>query len=172
MAKGVQRRRSDLQRIPAMLCGLYRTTVPMRGHADHLGPDQLVMLHDHRPESMPYVLFPARNEDNQWVFEDDPHTAEDADFLLGLVSLRPEGYYVVAHDLALSDDPDHKLAERSLVMVGYTRQGRVLLFPARFQGLTVQFATEGYPFDPDDVLDALTPANFDVPTDGDDRTVH
>lgn len=155
-----------------MECGLYRTTVAMAGHDDHLGAGQLVMLHDHRPEAMPFVLFPAQNEDNRWQFGDEPHAADDADFLTGLLALPEEGYYVLQRTLALSDDPDDTLAERSLVMVGYNRQGHLILFPAQFRGLEMRFPAQGYRFESADVLDALEPANFTVPATGADRTVH
>jgi hypothetical protein len=171
--QGTQRHRRDqLQRIPAMDCGLYRTTVAMAGHDDHLGADQLVMLHDHRPEALPYVLFPAKNEDNRWQFGDEPHAADDAEFLMGLVSLPPEGYYVLKRRLSLSDDPDDGIAERALVMVGYNRQGHVILFPAQFRGLEVRFPPRGYRFESVDVIDALEPANFTVPDGGSERTIH
>lgn len=162
----------ELQRIPAMPCGLYRTTVAMTGHDDHLGADLLVMLHDHRPEGLPYVLFPSSVEDNRWSFQPDGHDAADAEFLSGLVPLPAEGLYVLRRDVAISDDPDDRLTERSLVMVGYNRKGHCILFPARFGGLEVRFPQQGYRFESLDILDALEPVNFEIPSTGQDRVLH
>ncbi len=165
-------RREELQRIPSMPCGLYRSGVAMAGHEDHLGADVLVLLHDHRPDELPSVLFPVNNENNRWAFSTDSHPADDPEFLRGLVALPDEGFYVLNRQLQLSDDPDDRLPEASLVMLGYNRKGHSILFPARFQALQVVFPERGYRFESADILAALEPANFDVPPTGENRSIH
>lgn len=165
-------RREQLQRIPAMGCGLHRTTQPLGGEEDSIGADHLVLLHDHRPEEFPFVALPTHSEDNRWWFAEPGVEAIDADFLESLIPLPDEGYYVLLRDVPLSDDPDNVLRGGGLVMLGYDRRGNCIVYPARFEGLAIHFPEQGYRFDSVDILSALEAANFAEPEPPDERAVH
>jgi len=166
------KRREPLQRIPAMPCGLYRTTLAMPDHEDCVGADLLVMLHDHRPEELPAVCLPAETVENRWLFAEEDHAADDALFLEHLEPLPDEGLYVLQDEIPLSDDPDHVLAAGSLVMVGYDRQGNCILYPARYEGLKIEFPDRGYRFDTGEIFASLEIVNFDIPLAPEDRSIH
>lgn len=162
----------ELQRLAAMPCGLYRTHVALAADPGAVPAGVLIELHDHRPEELPYVQLPAHNHHNRWQFDPDALDAADPDFLLSLEPLPPEGPYVTRRPLALSEDQDDVLSEHALVQLGYDRQGRCILYPARFAGLQIVFPDKGFLFEPHDVLDALEPANFDWPLPDVERVVH
>jgi hypothetical protein len=165
-------RLEELQRLAAMPCGLYRTTVSLKEDPEAIGPGLLVELHDHRPDDLPWVQLPAHSEDNRWHFDPTSYDAADPEFLVSLEPLPPEGLYATRRIVPLSEDADDALAERALVQLSYDRQGRCILFPAAFAGLTIRFPTRGFLFEPADVLDALEPVNFEVPESDSDRVVH
>lgn len=165
-------RREQLQRIPAMPCGLYRTTVAIAGHEDCVGPDLLVMLHDHRPEELPSVSLPEQTADNRWVFSAEDHAADDAHFLEQLEPLPDEGLYALLDDIPLSEDPDHVLVAGALVMVGYDRRGHCILYPARFEGLQISFPERGYRFESPEIFSSIEVVNFDIPLPPEDRSIH
>lgn len=166
------KRREQLQRIPAMPCGLYRTTVAIEGHEDCVGPNVLVMLHDHRPEELPSVSLPEKSVDNRWVFSAEDHAADDAMFLENLEPLPDEGLYALMDDVPLSEDPDHLLLAGTLVMLGYDRRGHSILYPARFVGLQIHFPDRGYRFESTDIFASLEVVNFDIPLPQEDRSIH
>jgi hypothetical protein len=166
------KRREQLQRIPAMPCGLYRTTLAIPGHEQCVGADLLVMLHDHRPEELPSVCLPSESAHNRWIFSDEDHAADDAPFLEHLEPLPDEGLYVLLDQIPLSEDPDHLLPAGSLVMVGYDRRGNCILYPARFEGLQIAFPERGYRFETAEVFASLEVVNFDIPLPSEDRSIH
>lgn len=166
------KRREQLQRIPALGCGLHRTTLSLPGEEDVVGAEALVLLHDHRPEEFPTVSLPTHCEANRWWFAEPGITAEDADFLEALIPLPDEGYYSLLRDVPLSDDPDDILVDGSLVMLGYDRTGNCILYPGRFDGLKIEFPEHGYRFVGVDVLNALERANFNEPASDEDRAIH
>ncbi len=172
MDKDLFQRREQLQRVPAMGCGLHRTTMPLRGHEQEVGPDNLVLLHDHRPEEFPFVALPSHCEQNRWWFAEPGMEAVDADFLEALIPLPDEGFYVLVRDVSLSDDPDDVLRAGALVMLGYDRKGNSLLYPALFEGLVIRFAERGYRFEGTDILGSLEAANFAEPEPPEERAVH
>ena len=172
MDKATFKRREQLQRLPAMGCGLHRTTVPLPGAEDVVGAGALVLLHDHRPDEYPMVAVPTHCEQNRWWFAEPGVPAEDADFLESLIPLPDEGYYVLLQDVALSDDPDDVLLDGTLLMLGYDRGGNCILYPGRFDGLTISFPERGYRFEGVDVLVNLERANFAEPPNHDDRPIH
>lgn len=173
MEDAIWKRREQLQRIPAMGCGLHRTTLPLPGSEAEIGDNSLVLLHDHRPEEFPTVSLPTHCEQNRWWFAEPGIPAEDAEFLDALIPLPDEGFYVLIRDLPLSEDPDDILLDGALVMLGYDRTGNCILYPARFEGLSIAFPDRGYRFETMDVLSALERANFVEPRAEDDgRAIH
>lgn len=166
------KRREQLQRVPAMPCGLYRSTMALPDHEECVGADLLLMLHDHRPEELPSVCLPEENIDNRWHFFEEEHVADHAAFLEALEPLPDEGLYVLTRPIALSDDPDDLLPERSLVMLGYDRHGHCILFPARYEQLSISFPERGYRFENPEILDSLELVNFEVPLPPEDRSIH
>lgn len=172
MSDEAYKRREQLQRIPALGCGLHRTTIALPGSEETVTAEELVLLHDHRPDEFPTVSLPTHCEANRWWFGEPGIAAEDADFLESLIPLPDEGYYALLRDLPLSDDPDDILLDGSLVMLGYDRTGNCILYPGRFEGLAIHFPDRGYRFDGVDVLSALERANFQEPMSDEDRAIH
>ncbi|MBI5608042.1 MAG: hypothetical protein HY902_04120 [Deltaproteobacteria bacterium] len=162
----------EIQRIPAMPCGLYRTGRALTGAEDDVPADTLVHLHDHRPEEWPTVHLPVDQQGIHWQFDDTGCQALDPAFLLDLLPLAPEGWYVLRQPLATGGEADATLPARSLVLLGYNRQAHCILFPAQFGLREVRFAERGFRFEDLAVLEALEPVNFDVPDADTGRIVH
>ena len=156
------KRREQLQRIPAMGCALFRTTVALESSAQQVPSDRLVMLHDHRPDEMPFLQLPDENVENRWQFAEETFAAEEAGFLEGLIPLPDEGLYILTDDIVLSEDPDDILLSRTLVMVGYDVRGGCILFPARAEALSITFPDRGYRFESPDIFGNLEAVGFDV----------
>lgn len=172
MEESKKRPLDELQRLAAMPCGLYRTHLPLASDPESVPAGILVDLHDHRPDELPYVQLPAHNDDNRWQFDPTAYDAADPDFLLSLEPLPPEGLYATLRPVPLSEDQDDVLAERSLVLLGYDRQGRCIVYPAVFSGLQIRFPAKGFLFEDHEVLGSLEAVNFDWPSSESDRVVH
>lgn len=155
-----------------MDCGLYRTGRALAGAEDLITAGALVHLHDHRPDEWPMAHLPKEHRAGRWEFDESGWQVLDAAFLLALVPLPPEGWYSLRLPVATGDEDGQALAARSLVLVGYNRQGHCILFPAQFGEREVRFAERGLRFEDLDVLDALEPVNFDVPADQAARVLH
>ncbi len=166
------KRREQLQRIPAMGCALFRTTVALQSHAQQVPSDRLVMLHDHRPDELPFLQLPDENIENRWQFAEETFAAEEANFLEGLIPLPDEGLYILTDDVVLSEDPDDLLLSRTLVMVGYDVRGCCVLFPARAEGLAITFPDRGYHFESPEIFGNLEAVGFDVVEPPTSRAIH
>ncbi len=162
----------EIQRIPALACGLYRTGRALAKAADAIPAGVLVHLHDHRPEEWPTVHLPGEQLGIHWQFDDEGWQALDPEFLIELEPLAPEGWYVLRQPLATGEGDETVLPARSLVLLGYNRQAHCILFPAQFGLREVRFAERGFRFDDLSVLEALEPVNFDVPDGEAGRIVH
>lgn len=160
----------DLQRLPAMACGLYRTGLSLSGPTQ-IGEKRLVYLHDHRPEEWPTVHLPTELELGRWDFGDGIEVVS-APFLLALEQLPPEGWYVLRQAVLARADDGAELPARSLVALGYNRNGEAILTPAQFGAREVRFGEVGLRFEGADVLDQLEPVNFEVPEDAARRVLH
>lgn len=173
----------DLQRLPAMACGLYRSGAALlaRGSGAALevsrptvvAERRLVYLHDHRPEEWPTVQLPVELQHGRWEFGEEIEVL-DAVFLLALEPLPPEGWYVLRHAVEATSGADGgaELPARSLVMLGYNRNAEPILSPAQFGARELRFGDAGLRFDSPDVLDQLEPVNFEVPEDAARRVLH
>lgn len=168
----------DLQRLPAMACGLYRSGVALAPGGDaaavRVAALRLVYLHDHRPEEWPTVHLPLQLEHERWEFGEGIEVL-DAAFLLALEPLPPEGWYVLRRAVAAAGDGGEGGAElpaRSLVMLGYNRAGDPVLRPGQFGAREVRFGETGLRFEGPEVLDQLEPVNFEVPEDAARRVLH
>jgi hypothetical protein len=162
----------ELQRLPALSCGLYRSRVPLRHEGVAVPPDRLVYLHDHRPEEWPRLHLPETLLAGGWRFEENGFDVTDAAFLQELLPLPAEGWYSLRQAVHTGADGDAPLPARALVLVGYNRQGHCILFPAQFGEREVRFGQRGLRFADPAVLDALEPVNFEVPEAWGDRVVH
>ena len=160
----------DLQRLPAMACGLYRTGQGLDGPSP-VGEMRLVYLHDHRPEEWPTVHLPTELTLGRWDFGEGIDVLH-APFLLALEQLPPEGWYVLRQAVVASAQDGTELPAKSLVALGYNRSGEAILTPAQFGAREVRFAELGLRFEGADVLDQLDPVNFEVPEDTARRVLH
>ena len=160
----------DLQRLPAMACGLYRTGLALEGSSP-VADKRLVYLHDHRPDEWPTVHLPTELELGRWDFGQGIDVL-NAGFLLALEPLPPEGWYVLRQAVAASADQSAELPARSLVALGYNRRGEAILTPAQFGAREVRFGEAGLRFEGADLFDQLEPVNFEVPEDAARRVLH
>jgi len=142
-------------------CGLYRTGTALPGNEEQVPAGCLVRFHNHSDQGPPLVLTPHANEDNRWQFHDRGWSVEDAAFLDALIALKPEGIYVNAEHLHVTKE--EIIPTRTLVQLGYNRDGDSILFVARFEGNTISFPSQGYSFASPDIQRALEPAGFNVP---------
>lgn len=160
----------DLQRLPAMACGLYRTGLALDGEAPVAG-QRLVYLHDHRPDEWPTVHLPTELELGRWEFGDGIEVLNAA-FLMALEPLPPEGWYVLQQAVVATAEDAAELPARSLVALSYNRSGEAILTPAQFGAREVRFAEAGLRFEGADLFDHLDPVNFEVPEDAARRVLH
>lgn len=170
---------SDKQDDGALPCGIYRTGVDLGGPrtADGLPvvtADRLVYFHNHSTQGPPLVLLPEENENNRWRFSDRGVLVDgdgSAAFLASLVPLPPEGYYVVKDHIHVTGD--RILGEKSLLQLGYTREGEPILFPGEFDGLAILFSDRGFRFSDLAVLERLAPGGFVRPEQEEEsKTLH
>lgn len=159
------------EELPA--CGLYRTSVALEGKEQWVPEGVLVMFHNHSNQGPPLVLMPRDNKDNRWVFHEkgylvDTDNAEE--FLDGLVPLPRQGYYVIARHLHVGDAGI--LGERTLIQIGYNREGEPIVFPARFEGNGFRFPEKGYLFKDLGIFEHVEEAGFAAPEPEESRILH
>ena len=143
-------------------CGLYRTARALAGQEEQVPSGILVMFHNHSEQGPPIVLRPVANEDNRWKFHDRGWSVNDQSFLEALVSLKPEGFYTVTGQIYV--EREQRIANRTLVQVGYNRNGDTIIFPAEFVGNSIHFPNRGYRFESPGVQQHLTPVSFATPS--------
>ena len=142
-------------------CGIYRTQVPLTGKEDRVPAGCLVMFHNHSEQGPPLVLLPASNTNNRWTFHERGYLIEDQDFVDQLHGLPAEGLYVLREHVHISKE--EMVPDKSLVQLGYNRDGQPILFVARFEGNTIRFPERGYRFNDEKVFDLLDPVAFRSP---------
>lgn len=112
------------------VCGLYRTAMALAGHAESVGPNLLVMYHNHSDEGPPLVLLPDRNTNNRWRFQTEGFLVRDSEFLDSMVALKREGVYRLREHF--HPDAGRVVAANALVQLGYNREADpILFFPSR-----------------------------------------
>jgi len=151
-------------------CGLYRTTEPLPEREDKVAAERLVFYHNHSEQGPPLVLTPHANEHNVWQFHEKGWLVQATEWPETLQPLLPEGYYLVRRDMRLAQEAE-TLPARTLVQLGYDRQARPIVFPARFEGNTISFPEQGFGFS-DEVFGNLEPAPFRAPGHDPRGTVH
>jgi hypothetical protein len=114
-------------------CGLYRTILPLPGHADAVAAGRLVYFHNHSNRGPPIVLLPTSNTHNTWTFDETGHVVEDEAFIEALERLEPEGLYRVREHF--HPDGSRVVATGALVQLGYNRRAEpILFFPRPVEG--------------------------------------
>ena len=150
-------------------CGLYRTTAPLPNHEEQVPAARLVQFHNHSEQGPPLVLLPRVNQHNRWSFRPKGFLIRDLAYIKTLKSLLPEGLYSLSKHIHIGTTT--VLNERSLVQMGYNREGEGILFVAEFLGRTIQFSDSGYKI-PDELLVILEEVNFQVPVPRDPHALH
>jgi hypothetical protein len=140
-------------------CGLYRTTQPLPGGTAVLPADHLVYFHNHSTQGPPVVLLPESNEHNRWRFQERGFLVAELVWVASLRPLLPEGFYILRTHLRVSD---RTLPEKSLVQLGYNRQGEPIIFPARRVDNALVFPSRGFRFVADTLFAQLQTADFVV----------
>ena len=152
-------------------CGLYRSGRALPGQEEKVPAGVLIYFHNHSEKGSPLILTPHENSENRWRFHDRGWLTEDVRFIREMVALKPEGLYVVQGQ-QLHVSREEIIPERTLVQLGYNRRGDTLLFPAKFEGLTITFPTHGYRFEAIGVQQYLHPVAFKVPKPRAERVLH
>lgn len=133
-------------------CGLYRTT---RKLDDDVPPGVLVNFHNHSDTNVPVIHLPLFNTFNRWEWEKNGRPIRELSYVETLRALQPEGYYLLTREIRFGKV---KWPARSLVQLGYNREGEPLIFLAqrRFHlgENTLFFADKGVPLDD---LEAVEP---------------
>ena len=136
--------------------GLYRTSVAYPGSEEQIPAGALVYV-GARASGERFVVRPSTNRMNQWYWSEPTTLLDFEDWLVTLKRLPNEGYYVLPMDLCDSAG-SVLLAAHSIVQLGYSADGRALVFPGeRHTGLYANalfFGAEGMSVD-DDALYAL-----------------
>ena len=145
---------------PLPPCGLYRTQDPLPGKEEWVREGLLVYFHNHSQQGPPLVLLPASNANNRWTFHDKGYLIRDEDYVESLVSLMPEGYYILTEAIYLSHE--EMIPERTLVQLGYNRAAEPILFLAEFEPSSIEFPTSGLKCTLE-IFDLLEAVNFRVP---------
>ena len=148
-------------------CGLYRTGRALPGQEEKIPAGKLVMFHNHSDQGPPLVLLPATNENNVWTFHKSGWAVHAPEFLQALVPLRAEGLYVVSGQIYTSRE--QMLPDKTLVQLGYNRDGDSILFPADFVGNSIHFPTQGFRFKSTEVQKNLASVGFIRPSP---KTLH
>ena len=152
-------------------CGLYRTGISLVGHEESVPKGALVYFHNHSEQGKPLILPPNENQSNRWSFHDRGWLVEDPGFVAKLIPLLPEGLYFLKEQ-HLHVSREEILPEKTLLQLGYNRKGDTLLFPAKFEPLSITFPTRGYRFESPDVQKFLAPVPFTVPAPAKQRLLH
>lgn len=142
-------------------CGLYRTGAALAENEENVPSGVLVYFHDHSEQGPPIVLTPHSNTHNRWTFHERGWLVRDDSFLLALVPLKPEGFYVTSEHIHITKE--EILPPRTLLQLGYNRNADSILFVGRFEGNTISFPTQGYSYPSPDVQKLLDPAGFRAP---------
>jgi hypothetical protein len=127
--------------------GLYRTALPLtvEGQPQPLAAPRLVLIQYVEGHEAPVLVFPKEVKDNRWTFQDRGMLVkEQEEFLKTLVSLPAQGFYKVSQPLQLGNNVT--LPVGLLVQLGYTVEGRPVIFPAHLMpGNAIQFSSRGAP---------------------------
>ncbi len=155
----------DLDSLPP--CGLYRTGMALVGQEDNVPKGILIMFHNHSDQGPPIVLRPVSNEHNRWEFHKSGWSVQDPGFIKVMVPLKAEGLYTVTGQIYV--ERERRIAERSLVQLGYNRNGDSILFLADFVGNSIHFPSQGFRFTNPSVQANLKKVPFSVPVG---KTLH
>jgi hypothetical protein len=144
----------------------------MPGREEQVPAGVLVYFHNHSQQGRPVVLLPATNANNAWTYHDRGYLVPDDAWLGTLTALLPEGFYVTDSHVHA---PGRSLPARSLVQLGYNRQGEPILFAARRVGNTLDFPLRGMRFQDRGIFERLKPAGFvvsDTAAEAAERVLH
>lgn len=161
--------RLDVPLVPR--CGLYRTTQPVPGHAEHIPARRLVYFHNHSTEGPPVLLLPADNDRNRWRFHRHGFLVADVDYLATLRSLKLEGMYRLREHFHL---PEGRMVNRNaLVQLGYNAHADPILFFPVVHDTTnsLVFPDRGVKID-ETVYDLLEPLDLRGPHEPDPPQLH
>ena len=148
-------------------CGLYRTGMALVGQEDNVPSGVLVMFHNHSDQGPPIVLPPQSNEYNCWTFHQKGWSVQDPGFLKALIPLKPEGLYSLKGELFI--DRNQRLSEKTLIQLGYNRNGDTILFVGEFVQNSIHFPNKGFRFPNPKVQEHLQSVTFNIPRR---RTIH
>jgi len=112
---------------PLPLCGLYKTTKPLPSHEPRVGENALVYFHNHSDSGLPQIILPDHNIHNRWHFHGPGIEFRSLSWASSLVSVPPEGFYVLRSELTFDGGSWPKSA---LVQLGYTNTADPILFIA------------------------------------------
>lgn len=137
-------------------CGLYRTGRRLQLSDGEIPEGILVMFHNHSDRGIPMLQLPKENTHNVWSFHEEGPGIEDPSFLEALQPLRPQGFYFLKEDL---QTPDGSYPAKTLVQLGYNRDGEPILFPAQRpkEENTLFFSERGYRFFGPEIFENLSP---------------
>lgn len=122
--------------------GLYRTTLALPESPKSVPEARLVLVQMTTEHPHPVVVLPNGVTDNRWTFGNQGFLARDADWLKSLVPLPRQGFYTLMRELEIGAGA--KLPEGLLVQLGYTADGRPVIFPGQLMpGNFIQFASRG-----------------------------
>ncbi len=153
-------------------CGLYRTGVSLVGQENEVPANVLISFHNHSDQGTPMVQLPHRNEHNTWAFHDRGWGVKDPGFLRAMISLKPQGFYVVSGN-HLHVSAEEIIPENTLVQLGYNRAADSILFIGNRQNNAIVFAETGYRFENPDVQDVLKSVSLSrEDPESTDRTLH
>ena len=144
-------------------CGVYKTTVALRGKEEQVPAGRLVYFHNHSEQGPPIVLLPASNTHNKWTFHTRGYLVEDEKFLASLQHLPREGFYVLKATLSVGSGGF--LPEKSLVQLGYNAKAEPILFPGKRIDNSIVFPTKGAGFKSHDIFKELEEASFLIQSD-------
>ncbi|MBU6161757.1 MAG: hypothetical protein KGO50_11590 [Myxococcales bacterium] len=122
--------------------GLYRTTIALPESPKSVPEARLVLVQMTNEHPHPVVVLPNGVTDNRWTFGNQGFLARDADWLKSLVPLPRQGFYTLTRELEIG--AGSKLPEGLLVQLGYTADGRPVIFPGQLMpGNAIQFGSRG-----------------------------
>lgn len=117
--------------------GLCRTTFPLADGAT-IGANALVLF----DAEAATVRAAASAKNNRWTFDEASVAIDDATWADTLVPLPKEGFYELVGDVWIGSG--QKLPEGLLVQLGYTKQGRAVVFPGVLErGTAIRFQQRG-----------------------------
>lgn len=152
-------------------CGLYRTTLPVPGHADRVPAGRLVFFHNHSTEGPPLILLPSENQHNRWRFHRRGFLVADTDYLATLEPLKPEGIYRLREHFHVNDS--QIVNRNALVQLGYNdRAEPILFFPVVHHSQnSLVFPVRGVKID-DTIYGSLDPLDLRGPHEPDPPQLH